>query len=145
MKHSLLTGTAWGITASIAVTLLLCTSTAQAGGRDDHRGRHGPDLEKRVAHMAVELDLSDEQSEQLLTVLQASLAEREALQEKIDAQFKPELCALHLATREQVRAILTEEQAAELEGRMDRLADGGEPRGWHGRKGGPALDCEPAS
>lgn len=132
------------ILSSLSLALLLTASIAAAGDRDGHRGRHGPDLEKRVEHMAVELDLSDEQSEQLLAVLQASASERDALREKMEQQYKPEMCALHLATIEQVREILSEEQAAELEGRLDRMADAGDSKGWRGRKGG-MKDCEPAS
>jgi Spy/CpxP family protein refolding chaperone len=137
MKLSILSGT--------TLALLLAAGTAHAGDPGDHHGRHGPDLEKRVAHMAVELDLSDEQSQQLLAVLQASAAEREALQAKIDEQFKPEMCALHLATKEQVLEILTAEQAAEMEGHLDRMSGVADARGWRGPKGGPMQDCEPES
>ncbi len=132
MKLTILSGT--------TLALLLAASAAHASSRDDNRGRHGPDLEKRVAYMAVELDLSDEQSERLLAVLHASAAEREALQEKIDEQFKPERCALHQATMEQVREILTVEQAAEMESRLQRMADSDS---WHARNGSPMQGCEP--
>lgn len=134
MKHSSLIG--------IALALLLATSAAQAEPRD--RQHRGPDMDKRIERLTEELDLSEEQSEQLLAVMQASAVEREALREKHEAQIKPELCTLHLATMEQVREILTAEQAAELEDKLDRWASNDAPGGrHHGKKGRALKDCEP--
>ena len=135
MKHSYL--------ISIPLTLLLVATSAQAEPGD--RGHHRPDMEKRIERMTEELDLTTEQSEQLLAVMQASAAERAALREKYAAQIKPEMCALHLATMEQVREILSAEQAAEMESKLEHRASAEAPDGgWrHGKKGNPLKDCEP--
>lgn len=135
------------------VSLLMASAVHAAGGagpgdgpRDGHRKGHwghgGPDMEQRVERMAEELGLSEEQSTQLLAVFEASAAEREALRQKIDEQFKPERCAIQTATVAQVREILTDEQEAELEGRLERWADLGEDKGRRGPRGGFAKDCE---
>ncbi|MDZ4728396.1 MAG: hypothetical protein SH820_00395 [Xanthomonadales bacterium] len=127
---------------SIPLALLLATSIAQAEPRDRHH--RGPDMEKRIERMTEELALGEEQSAQLLAVMEASAAEREALREKYATQMKPELCTLHLATMEQVREILTAEQAAELEGKLERWSSDDAPGGpHHGRKDRALKDCEP--
>lgn len=129
---------------SIPLALLLAASSAQADPRD--RQQRGPDMEKRIEHMTEELDLTDEQSDQLLAVMEASALERDALREKYAAQMKPELCTLHLATMEQVRNILSEEQAAELETKLERWASDDAPGGpRHGRKDRALKDCEAQS
>ena len=134
MKHSYL--------ISIPLALLLAATSAQAEPGD--RGNRGPDMEKRIERMTEGLDLTTEQNEQLLAVMQASAAERQALREKHEAQIKPELCTLHLATMEQVREILTAEQAAELEGKLERWASTDRPEDQrHGKKGNPLKDCAP--
>lgn len=125
------------------LVLLLVAGSVLAGSRD--RPPHDPfefDSERRVERMTEELGLSAEQSEQLLAVFEASDTEREALRQRIDEQFKPEICALHLATTEQVREILTEEQQAEFEDRLDRWAGAAEGKGRHGPRGGFLQDCE---
>ena len=125
---------------------LLVAGSAHAG-RPDHP--HGPfehDFERRVERLAEDLDLSAEQREQLLAVFEASATEHEALREKIQQQFGPEMCALRLATEEQVREILTAEQQAELDERKQRMAEFVEGRGPRGDKGpmaGFLDDCEP--
>jgi len=138
MKHSCL--------LSISLALILAVSAAHAGdneGPGKNHERHGPDMEKRMQRLSEELDLSSEQSEQLQAVMEAAAIEREALRERYEAQIKPELCALHLATMEQVREILSPEQAEDLEGRMDRWASGEGP-GRHRGRGHPMQDCDPA-
>ncbi|HET6565537.1 MAG TPA: Spy/CpxP family protein refolding chaperone [Xanthomonadales bacterium] len=129
---------------SIPLALLLVTGSALAGPGDGPRSRHGPDFDKRVERMAEELDLTDEQSAQLVEVFEASAIEREALREKMEEQFRPERCALHLTTVEQIREILTDEQEAEMEDRLERWANSADSHGKKGRKGGPMQDCDPA-
>lgn len=134
MKQSYLIG--------IPLALLLSASLAQAEPGD--HGRRGPDMDQRIERLTEELGLSEEQSDQLLAVMQASAAEREALREKYEAQIKPELCTLHLATMEQVREILTAEQATELESKLERWASADAPGGRpHGKKGNMLKDCDP--
>lgn len=130
----------------VATTLLIAGNTFaqhERGGRDAHGGgyggSHGPhDAETRVAHMSRQLDLSDEQSVQLLLVMQAAEEEREALRERIIEQMEPELCALQLDTESEISNILTEDQQAEMEA-MRQERDG-KQRGRPARGMGK-LDC----
>jgi len=130
---------------SIALALSLLAGPACAGDNESRGGPHdrgGPNMEKRMQHLSEELDLSDEQSKELQAVMEVAALEREAVREKFEEQIKPELCAIHLSTMEQVREILTEEQAAELESRMERWASA-DGHGGRSRGKGPMLrDCE---
>lgn len=133
-----------GFMASTLLALLLAAGLAQAESRDKPYRDRGPDMEKRIERLTEELDLSEQQSEQLLAVMQAAAVERKALRDKYEAQIKPELCTLHLATVEQVREILNAEQAAELESKLERWASDEAPGGrHHGKKGRMLKDCEP--
>jgi Spy/CpxP family protein refolding chaperone len=135
----------------VPLTLVLLAGSALAGfdGRADkvHGGRHGGphefDAAKRVERMTEELDLSAEQGEQLLAVFEAADTKREALRKQIEEQFKPAMCAQQLATAEQVREILTDEQEAEFEDRLERMADLAEGKGRRGPRGAFLEDCEP--
>jgi Spy/CpxP family protein refolding chaperone len=127
---------------SVPLALLLSASSSHAGSPEEFRGRQGPDMEERMERLAEELDLSTEQTDQLQSVMEAAADEREALREKYARQMKPELCSLHLATMEQVREILSEEQAQELEEKLERWGPGGGPGGRHPGKGRPWQDCE---
>jgi len=129
---------------TIPAALLLGTSLAIAGSGDKHREHHGGGPEKHFERLAEELDLTAEQSEQLKAVMEAAAEEREALREKFAAQIKPELCSLHLATVEQVREILSPEQAAELEERMERWG-GPQGHGGHHSRAAALEDCEASS
>ena len=141
------------------LTLVLLAGSALAGfdGRDGHShgdrhgdrpgdrhgGPHGFDAAKRVERMTKELDLTDEQGKQLLAVFEAADAEREALRKQIEEQFKPAMCAQHLATAEQVREILTDEQEAEFEERLERMGDFAASKGRRGPRGAFLEDCQP--
>lgn len=124
----------------LPLAVLLSASSAQAGSPGKHRDGHGPHMEKRMERLAEKLDLSSEQSEQLQAIMEAAAAERDALREKYAAQIKPELCSLQLATMEQVREILTPEQAEALEGRLERWVATDVSGG--GRHRGQGQDCE---
>lgn len=129
---------------SVALTLSLLAGSAWAGDNEEHHSshdRHGPNMEKHMQRLREDLGLSDEQSAELQAVMEAAALERDAVREQMEEQFKPELCAIHLSTMEQVREILTAEQAAELETRMDRWAPAG-PGGKVRGKGRSLKDCE---
>jgi len=129
---------------SITLTLSLLAGSAWAGdneARHSSHDRHGPNMEKHMQRLSEDLELSDEQSDQLQAVMEAAALERDAVREQMEEQFKPELCAIHLTTMEQVREILSAEQAAELESRMDRWAAGGHA-GKFGGKGRSLKNCE---
>ena len=105
------------------ITILLATTLAftlfaagQLQARPDMARHHGPpDAEMRVAHMSIALELSDEQSAELLELFQAVDEERRALHEQTMEQMKPQFCELQLATRAELERILDEDQLAQLE------------------------------
>ena len=126
---------------ALAAALLLVAATAAArqdgpprGDRGGHRGP--PDAEMLVARMTEALDLSDEQSAQLLVVMQEVDQERDALQEQVMAQMKPEFCELQLRTDAEISTILTPEQLALYEEKKAARAEKG-----RGRQGLGKLDC----
>lgn len=104
------------------------------GQRDG--ARHGPPgAEQQLAHLDSALDLSDEQSAQVLELLQAAEAERRALQEEIMEQFRPQLCALRNDTDAGILALLTQEQAGNYEALKEN-------RRQHRGFGPAGLDCD---
>jgi len=126
---------------ALAAALLLVTASAVArqdgpprGDRGGHRGP--PDAEMLVARMTEMLDLTDEQSAQLLVVMQEVDQERDALQEQVMAQMKPEFCELQLRTDAEISTILTPEQLALYEEKKAARAEKG-----RGRQGLGKLDC----
>ena len=111
---------------SLAATLILAgllttsTALAQAQRADPSRSpdrpwHHEPrGAEQQLAHLDLALGLTDEQSLQLLEVLQLAEAEREALHARAMESFQPEICALRRNTEADIFAILTPEQAETL-------------------------------
>jgi Spy/CpxP family protein refolding chaperone len=120
----------------------MMSTTVFAGHPKDEGGkRHGPmDAEHQLARLDKTLDLSDEQSAELLPVLQAAQAEREALHERFMAEFKPELCAHMQATHEEILTVLTADQATQFDELMAERKGRWSGRGGH--DGMPALDCD---
>lgn len=118
-------------------------ANAHAGAPNWHDGsRHGPPgAEQHLARLDEALDLSDAQSAELLTLLQAVEADRQALHERIMAEYRPEICALMQDTEADIVAVLTPEQAVAFEelkaNRRDRFAG----RWGHGLAG---FDCDAA-
>ena len=119
-----------------ALMLIAGVALAQAEGFD-RQWHHGPPgAAQKLAHLARALHLRDEQERQLLDVLQAAEAEREALHAQAMDAFRPELCSLRQSTEAEIRAILTPEQLATVEQLgQDR------PGRREGRRGPPELDC----
>lgn len=120
----------------LAALLPAVTALAQSE-RSGGNWHHGPPgAERQLAHLDRALDLTDEQSLQLLELLQVAEADRAALHDRIMESYRPELCALKQSTEADILAILTPEQAATFaqmhEERAGRRA---------GRHGGAALDC----
>jgi Spy/CpxP family protein refolding chaperone len=128
--------------AILLLTGLLSAMAALAQAeRSDRFWRHGPpDAEQQLAHLDRALGLTDEQSLQLLEVLQGAEAERAVLHDRVMESLGPEICALQQSTEAEILAILTPEQAESFaQMRLDRP---GRHKGRHaGRHGGPALDC----
>jgi Spy/CpxP family protein refolding chaperone len=126
---------------SILFTALFLTGLLSAGAALAERPagdwHHGPpDAVGQLARLDRALDLSDEQSTQLLEVLLASQAEREALHAQIMESLGPEICALRESTEAEILAILTPEQAAAFQ-QMTQERAGRR----HARHDPPALDC----
>lgn len=126
---------------ALAAALLLVTASAVARqdgpGRGDRGGHRGPpDAEMLVARMTEMLDLSDEQSAQLLVVMQEVDQERDALHERVMEQMRPEFCELQLRTDSEISSILTPEQLAQFEEKKADRAEKG-----RGRHGLGKLDC----
>lgn len=127
-------------TLMLAGLLSAMAALAQAE-RADRYWHHGPPgAEGQLAHLDRALDLTDEQSLQLLEVLQVAEADRAALHERVMESIKPEICALKQSTEAEILAILTPEQAAAFEQMHQERAGRDEGRR-AGRHGGRALDC----
>lgn len=108
MKIPYLANTA--LITSVAA-LLLSTPMALAGPPDHHGFQHPPGAEQRLARLDQRLDLNDAQAAELLQVLQQAEAVHEDLRERVMEQMKPELCAHLDEVRQEIRSILTKEQA----------------------------------
>lgn len=130
-------------TTQLALIALLTLATFSAvaqqngghrGERDGHRGP--PDAEMRVARMTQKLNLTDEQSAQLLVVMQEIDRERDALKQQAMEQIEPELCEMRLRSEAEVAQILTDEQLATMETLKEN-----KPESRHGRRGRMELDC----
>lgn len=130
---------------TVLISALLCLMASgsvlaqkQQGGRDWQGGP--PSVEQKLARISEALDLSDEQSVQMLVVLQEQEASRIALHEQSMALLGPEICAQRLETEESILAILTPEQADQfLEmAEQRRQKAGNRDRGGKNRGG---LDC----
>ena len=103
--------------------------------------RHGgpPSAERQLAWLHQELDLTEEQSLELLPLLQARQATQEELRARILEEMRPEMCALKQATDADVLGVLTPEQAERfLQLQDQRRGTNGDRRG---RGPGP-LNCE---
>lgn len=131
-------------TTSIIVSGLLLAASTYAWNPDrpgdpgDPGEHHGPPTpERQLARLADRLQLTDEQSAQLLQVLQASEADRQELHDRIMAQMGPELCAVQSTTEANIMAILTPEQAEEFA----QLQEERQARFNNRRGGGPFGDC----
>jgi hypothetical protein len=128
----------------IAIVSLMAAGTAlaqnQQGVRDWQKGP--PSVEEKLAHISTALDLSDEQSLEMLVILQQQEEARAAFHEQTMALIGPEICAHRLETEEAILAILTAEQAETfLQFREERqLKDEKHDRGRRSRGG--ELDCE---
>ena len=128
------------ITLSILLLLLLSTTAqAQPGPGKGKSGWDRPDAAKRVAHMSIELELTEEQSSQLLEVLTAAEAERENL----SAQHSTDMCSLRDITNAQIEEILTADQSVRLEEMKTQMETRREEkRGQRGGNHSQRPDCD---
>jgi hypothetical protein len=125
----------------LALLGIMTAGTAVAqngeGGRDWRQGP--PSVEDLLARMTDALDLSDQQSVDLLVVLQKHAAQRAALHEESMAMIGPEICTQKAAAEEDILAILSPEQTEQfLEMKEARKAKAGERNRGRGPRG---PDC----
>lgn len=125
------------ITAVVSALMLTAGVVLAQSERFDRQWHQGPPgAAQKLAHLDRALDLSDEQALQLLDVLQAAEAEREALHAQAMDAFQPEICALRQTTEVEIRAILTADQIATLEQLQQER-----PGRREGRRDPPGLNC----
>jgi hypothetical protein len=121
---------------------VLVTGTAfaqQEVGNQDWRGGP-PSVEQKLAHLSDALGLSNQQSVDMLIVLQQAAEGREDLHAQNMALMGPEICAQRLETEEAVLAILTAEQIERLEQIKEERENDASRKGRRGGGRGE-LDC----
>lgn len=131
----------------LSLTALMFAASAMA---EPPRGKglggqwhHGPPgAEQQLARLDQALELSDEQSAELLAVLQTADAERRALHERVMAQYRPEFCALMLETDADITSVLTPEQAEAFQQMKEERRHLRKDGGWGRRMA--ELDCDAA-
>jgi len=130
----------------LTLAFLLVSGAAVAappgdGPRWRDGARHGPPgAEQQLARLDEALNLSDEQSAELLALLQSADAERQALHEQILEQYRPQFCDLKNETETAILSVLTTEQAETFAALKAERQDCAAGRGWG--PGGPMLDCD---
>jgi len=78
-------------------------------GWDWHKGP--PSAEEKLARISDALDLTDQQSTELLAILLEQESNREALRQRTMELMGPEICAQKMQSEEAILAILDEDQA----------------------------------
>lgn len=133
---------------TVLISAILCLLASgsvlaqkQQGERDWRSGP--PGAEQKLAHISEALGLSDQQSVQMLIVLQEQEESRAALHEQSMALLGPEICAQRLEAEEAILAILTPEQTELFLEMAERRRQKAENRGRGGRNRG-GLDCSEA-
>jgi len=132
--------------ATLAVVSLLASGSALAqnkqSGREYADWKKGPpSVEEKLARISAALELDEEQSREMLVVLQQQQADRVALHEQTMELMGPEICAQKAAHEDAVLAILTTEQAELfIQMKEERKSRGDRKR--RGGKGLDDLDCE---
>jgi hypothetical protein len=102
------------IVSILAVASLLAAGGAfaqqqQKGGKDWQKGP--PSVEEKLARISNALDLSDQQSAEMLAVLQEQESYRQALNERTMEIMGAEICAQKAQAEEAILAILDTDQA----------------------------------
>ena len=127
------------------LVVLLPASLLQA--QNNQNWQNGPpDAETRVARLTAALDLSDEQSVELLAFFQALDQERLALHEQMVQEMAPQICALRADSEAELARVLSPEQLVWLEemkadrqqGRQGRQGNRRNRPDWQGI---PNIDC----
>jgi hypothetical protein len=122
-------------------SLLSAGSVVALNHKDDNDWqKRPPSAEEKLARISTALGLSDEQSVQMLVVLQQQAENRAALHEQKMALLGPEICAQRAETEDAILAILTAEQTELfLQIKEDRQSNP-DRKGHAGKRPGE-LDC----
>jgi len=126
----------------LAIASLLAAGSALADNqqRDRDWQKGPPRVEQKLARISDALDLSDEQSAQMLGILQEQEQKKAALHEQTMALLGPEICAQRAEAEDAIHSILDEEQTAlYLEIRQQRQERG--DRHNRQRRARDPLDC----
>jgi len=125
----------------VAASLFTAQSAIAEPHRDD-RGRHKgpPSVEEMLARISESLDLSDEQSAEMLVILQQQEQDRKALHEQTMAIMGAEICAQNAEAEEAIISILDPQQTElflQMKEQRQARADGRN----HHWKGKDLPDC----
>jgi len=131
----------------VTLICLLCTASYNAQTGRGERGYEPPTPEERTERMVGQLNLDEQQANSLLEIFTAADEQRDAMKAEHEQLIRQDMCALFLSTSDQVEAVLTAEQYAELDEMMQRRADHraehASRKGKRGPKNRPSLeDCE---
>jgi len=130
----------------VAVISLMSAGSAlaqnQKGGREDWQ-KGPPTAEEKLARISAALNLSGDQSQIMLRLLQEQEEKRAALQEQTMLLMGPEICAQRAEHEEAMLAILDAEQSELfLQIKEQRQQDNANRnRKGHGGNGMGELDC----
>jgi len=127
----------------MTVAGLLVAGNALAGHPKEDRGWHKgpPSPEKQLAQINEALDLSDEQSAEMLAILQDAEKSREILHEQTMAIMGKEICAQKAQTEESILSVLDAEQAETFLQMKDQRAERAKGRRSGNRHGWGSPDC----
>jgi len=128
-----------------AILCLLASGSVMAQKQRGENDWHGgpPSVEQKLARISEALGLSDEQSVQMLMVLQEQEENRAALHEQSMTMFGAEICDQRRATEEAILAVLTPEQTELFLEMAEQRRQKAKNRDRGGRNRG-GLDCSEA-
>jgi hypothetical protein len=133
------------ITISLVLAAGLLFSAAAMAGPLRQQGNPGlfggpPSTAEKLARLSEALGLTDAQEVEMLEVLQANEARRQALHEQTMDLMGAEICQGRADGEAAILAVLDEEQAALFLEKKENRQAGGAGKG-KGRRGEPRLDC----
>ena len=116
----------------ISLMVLSIIFIQPAYAESDKRERHG----KRVEHLMKKLDLSEEQKEPVMQIMQEQRQKAHAIFSETREQVKPQMEALQLETRERLAGILNDEQLQKFDTLSQKRREKMEKRFAKGGRGG---------
>jgi len=133
------------LSKTISILAIICLLTAGSAlaqrQHGEHDGQNGPpSVEQKLARMSAEFGLSNEQSVDMLRVLQEQEEDRAALREQTMALLGPEICAQRAEAEAAILEILDEEQTMLFIEKKQQRAEKSDGRKRGGNRRGD-LDC----